>query len=270
MATLATGGFSTSDASIGHFHSALIEGVLILFMLLGGTPFVLFLQALQGKPRRLITDTQVQSYLAIFLASSLVLAAWRALSGPDSFLHALRESAFNVASIMTTTGFTTTSYDQWGGFAACLILFLTVVGACTGSTAGGLKVYRLDVLYATAIERIRKLIHPHGIFIPHYNEKPVPEQVAASVMGFFFLFALTFAVLSFLLGALGLDFVTSISAVATAMSNVGPGLGRIVGPAGNFASLPDAAKWLLSLGMLLGRLELYTVLVLLSPRFWRG
>ena len=181
MATLATGGFSTSDASIGHFHSALIEGVLILFMLLGGTPFVLFLQALQGKPRRLLGDTQVHSYLAIFLASSLVLATWRASSGPDSFLHALRESAFNVASIMTTTGFTTTSYDQWGGFAMCLILFLTVLGACTGSTAGGLKIYRLDVLYATAGGPGRTRGSPQRRLDPPYNQTSGPGQSAGSL-----------------------------------------------------------------------------------------
>ncbi|MGB8275489.1 MAG: TrkH family potassium uptake protein [Alphaproteobacteria bacterium] len=270
MATLSTGGFSTSDGSIGHFRSPLIDGITIVFMLIGGAPFVLYLQAVQGRLSPLLRDSQVRTYLALFLAASVVLGAWRWLSGTDSLLHALREATFTVASIMTTTGFTTANYDLWGGFSACLILFLTAVGACTGSTAGGIKIYRLEVLYVTTIAQMRHLIHPHGMFLPAYNERPIPEQVAGSVMGFFFLFALVFSLLSFLLSALGLDFITSISAVATAMANVGPALGKIVGPAGNFASLPDAAKWLLSIGMLVGRLELFTVMVLFAPRFWRG
>jgi trk system potassium uptake protein TrkH len=177
---------------------------------------------------------------------------------------------FSVASIMTTTGFVTVDYQMWGAFAAVVILYLTAVGACTGSTGGGIKIYRLQVLYATAKVQVRRLIQPHGLFEAQYAGKSIPEAISSSVMGFFFLFALTFAALSLALGAAGLDFLTSISGVATAMGNVGPGLGSVIGPAGNFAGLPDSAKWLLSLGMLLGRLELYTVLILLWPEFWRG
>jgi len=270
MTTLATGGFSTFDASIGHFHSLSIETTTTVFMLLGGMPFVLYLEFLRGKTRRLLRDSQVRGFLGLYVATVAALVLWQWLGGGESFPQALRETSFQVASIMTTTGFVTVDYQTWGGFAAVVVLYITAVGACTGATAGGIKVYRLEVLYATAKAQIRRIIQPHGLFEPHYAGKPIPEAVASSVMGFFFLFALTFAALSLGLGATGLDFLTSISGVATAMGNVGPGLGAVIGPAGNFASLPDAAKWLLTLGMLLGRLELYTVLVLLWPEFWRG
>ncbi|HLF58967.1 MAG TPA: TrkH family potassium uptake protein [Alphaproteobacteria bacterium] len=270
MATLATGGFSTSDASIGHFHSLPIEMITTVFMLLGAMPFVLFLELMRGKPGRLFRDSQVRGFLGLYAAAVLALVLWQWLGGGESLPQALREVSFGVASIMTTTGFATADYQTWGGFAAVVVLYITVVGGCTGSTGGGIKIYRLEVLYATAKAQFRRIIQPHGLFEPHYAGRPIPEAVASSVMGFFFLFALTFAALSLGLGAAGLDFLTSISGVATAMANTGPGLGAIIGPAGNFASLPDSAKWLLSLGMLLGRLELYTVLVLLWPEFWRG
>jgi len=270
MTTLATGGFSTTDQSIGHFHSAAIEGITTVFMLLGGMPFVLYLQAVQGKPRQFFRNSQIRGFLGLYAAAVGTLVLWQWLSGGESLAQALRDVSFSVASIMTTTGFTTVDYQTWGGFAVVTILFLTVVGACTGSTAGGIKIYRLEVLYSTAKAQFHRIVQPHGLFVPHYGGKPIPDQVASSVMGFFFLFALTFATLSLALGASGLDFLTSLSGVATAMANVGPGLGAIIGPSGNFAGLPDSAKWFLSLGMLLGRLELYGVFVLLWPEFWRG
>lgn len=270
MATISTGGFSTSDQSIGHFHSLPIEIVTTVFMLLGGMPFVLYLELVRGKPGRLFHDSQVRAFLGIYAAAVATLVAWQWLGGRESFPEAVREVTFSVASIMTTTGFVTVDYQMWGAFAAVVILYLTAVGACTGSTGGGIKIYRLQVLYATAKVQVRRLIQPHGLFEAQYAGKSIPEAISSSVMGFFFLFALTFAALSLALGAAGLDFLTSISGVATAMGNVGPGLGSVIGPAGNFAGLPDSAKWLLSLGMLLGRLELYTVLILLWPEFWRG
>ena len=244
--------------------------ITTVFMLLGSMPFVLYLQALQGRPRRLFCDSQVLTFLGLYAAAVAALVLWQWLGGGETFPQALRDASFSVASIMTTTGFTTVDYQTWGGFAVVTILFLTVVGACTGSTAGGIKIYRLEILYATAKAQFRRIIQPHGVFVPYYGGKPIPDPVASSVMGFFFLFALTFATLTLALGAAGLDFLTSLSGVATAMANVGPGLGAIIGPSGNFAGLPDSAKWFLSLGMLLGRLELYGVLVLLWPEFWRG
>lgn len=270
MTTVATAGFSTSDQSIGHFNSVPIEIVTTLFMLLGALPFVRYLEMVRGKPKRLWRDSQVRGFLGLYAAAVLVLVLWRWLESSEPFGKALVEVTFNVASVMTTTGYATTHYEFWGAFATFVLLCLMVVGACAGSTSGGMKVYRVETLYVTAKAQIRRLIQPHALIEPHYAGKPLPETVVAAVLGYFFLFTLTFVVLSLGLGAMGLDFLTTISGVASALGNVGPGLGPIIGPEGDFSSLPDGAKWLLSLGMLLGRLELYTVMVLVVPAFWRG
>jgi trk system potassium uptake protein TrkH len=171
---------------------------------------------------------------------------------------------------MTGTGYSTTDFGLWGGFAVSLLFFLMVVGGCAGSTTCGIKVFRFQVIYAIAKAQIERLMQPHGVFTPYYNRKPIPQDVSESVMGFFFLFALVFTVLALGLSFIGLDFLTSMSGAATAIANVGPGLGEIIGPARTFAPLPDSAKWLLSCGMLIGRLELFTVLILFVPSFWRG
>jgi trk system potassium uptake protein TrkH len=182
---------------------------------------------------------------------------------------ALRYATFNVISIMTGTGYATADFGQWGGFVLTIMFLLMFIGGCAGSTTCGIKIFRFQVLYATAKVQLNRLMHPNGVFVPYYNKRPVPEAVAASVMGFFFLFITSFALLAVVLGLIGLDLVTALSGAATAIANVGPGLGDIIGPAGTFAPLPDEAKWCLSAGMLLGRLELFTVLVLLVPGFWR-
>ena len=161
-------------------------------------------------------------------------------------------------------------FSAWGAFPLALLFFLMFVGGCAGSTTCGVKVFRFQVLYATARCQMRRLLQPHGVFIPYYNKRPIPEEVTTSVMGFFFLYVIAFGFIAVGLGMLGLDFLTAASGAATAISNVGPGLGPVIGPSSTFANLPDAAKWLLSLGMLLGRLELFTVLVLLLPSFWRN
>ena len=270
MTTIATGGFSTSDASIGHFDSAPIEWIATVFMVTGALPFVLYLQAVRGKPGLLIRDSQIQWFLAIVAVGILGLAAWQWLENGSALGLAIRQAAFNVVSIITGTGYATTDFSQWGGFALAAFFLFMFIGGCAGSTSCGIKVFRFQVLYATARVQMSRLTQPHGVFIPLYNRRPISEAVAASVMGFFFLFVVCFAVLALLLGMLGLDFLTSVSGAASAMANVGPGLGETIGPAGTFASLPDAAKWLLAAGMLLGRLELFTVLVLFTPAFWRG
>ena len=270
MTTIATGGFSTSDASVGHFDSAPIEWIATVFMVTGALPFVLYLQAVRGKPGLLIRDSQVQWFLSIVAVGILGLAAWQWLESGSALGLAIQQAAFNVVSIITGTGYATTDFSQWGGFALAAFFLFMFIGGCAGSTSCGIKVFRFQVLYATARVQMSRLTQPHGVFIPLYNRRPISEAVAASVMGFFFLFMVCFAVLALLLGMLGLDFLTSVSGAASAMANVGPGLGPIIGPAGTFAALPDAAKWLLAAGMLLGRLELFTVLVLFTPAFWRG
>ena len=183
--------------------------------------------------------------------------------------RSVRLAAFNVVSVITGTGYATADYGAWGPFALIAFFFLMFVGGCAGSTTCGIKIFRFQVLYATTVTQIRRLLQPHGVFIAYYNRKPIPEDISASVMAFFFLYVLCYATLAFGLGLSGVDFLTATSGAATAISNVGPGLGAQVGPAGTFAPLPDQAKWLLSAGMLLGRLELFTVLVMLLPSFWR-
>jgi trk system potassium uptake protein TrkH len=182
---------------------------------------------------------------------------------------ALRHAAFNVVSVVTTTGFAVSDYSTWGGFPQVAFFILTFIGGCTGSTAGAIKVFRWEVLFAMASVHVKRLLHPHGIFVIDFNRQRISDSVVRSVLGFMVLYFFVFALLSLALTMVGLDAVTSLSGAATALGNVGPGLGPIIGPAGNFAPLPDAAKWLLSAGMLLGRLELLTVLVLFVPAFWR-
>ncbi len=269
MTTIATGGFSTSDQSIGHFRSELIDYIVTLFMIVGSLPFVLYLQAVRGKPLRLWRDSQVRSFMAIAASAVVVMVLWQWLGNGSGFRDAMRYSSFNIVSILTGTGYTTADYGLWGTFAMGLFFFIMFVGGCAGSTSCGIKIFRFQVLYAHAVVQTRQLIQPHGVFVPHFNNRPIPDKVVSSVMGFFFLFAISYIALAVALSALGLDFITATSGAGAAIANVGPGLGDIIGPSGNFQSLPDAAKWLLATGMLLGRLEIYTVLVLLSPSFWR-
>ncbi|EKE73794.1 TrkH family potassium uptake protein [Oceanibaculum indicum] len=270
MTTVATGGYSTKDASIGHYDSALIDYIVVAGMLAGSLPFIAYLKAVRGDMRMLLQDSQVRWFLSITGAAVLLAGGWQFWTLETHPLEAVRHAAFNCISVMTGTGFATTDFGLWGGFGMSLMLFLMFLGGCAGSTTCGVKIFRIQIAYATARAQMKRLLRPHGVFIPHYNRKPVPEDVSTAVIGFLITYMLCFLLLSMLLGLLGLDFVTAISGAATAISNVGPGLGDIIGPAGNFSTLPDAAKWALSLAMLMGRLELFTVLILFAPSFWRG
>ena len=270
MTSIATGGFSTSDGSLGHFNSSAIDWSISLFMILGSLPFVLYLRAVRGNLLILLRDSQVRVLLGILAVAIALTALWLWQKEIMEPAAALRYATFNVISIMTGTGYATADFGQWGGFVLILLFLLMFIGGCAGSTTCGIKIFRFQVLYQTAKVQLRRLMQPSGVFIPYYNKRPIPEAVASSVMGFFFLFITSFALLAVALGLIGLDLVTALSGAATAIANVGPGLGAIIGPAGTFAPLPDEAKWCLSAGMLLGRLELFTVLVLLLPSFWRG
>ena len=269
MSTIATGGFSTSDQSVGRFASPAVDAIAVTFMLIGSLPFVLYLRALRGNPGALWRDSQVRWFLTIVLLAIGSIAAYLYVRMDLGVGKALQLASFNVVSIITGTGYATADFGLWGSFPLTLFLFLMVIGGCAGSTTCGIKIFRFQVLYATAVTQIRHLLEPHGVFIAYYNGKPIAESVSDSVMFFFFLYAASFAAIATGLGLIGLDFLTAMSGAATAISNVGPGLGDVIGPAGTFVSLPDSAKWLLSLGMLLGRLELFTVLVMLAPAFWR-
>jgi trk system potassium uptake protein TrkH len=270
MAAVATGGFSSHDASIGHFASAPIEWILALFMFLGGMTFSLMARAAQGEPGVLWRDTQTRVYAGYVLVITAAIALWQIAVGERPIMEAIRSSTFNVVSIATTTGFTSENFLAWGSFPIVALMFLYFVNGCTGSTSGGIKVFRYCILGGAVLWQIRHLVHPHRVLPPTYNGQGISEEVVRSVLCFFVFYMLAFALLSIALGAFGLDIVTAMSAVAQALANVGPGLTDAIGPVGHYGGMPDGAKWLLSLAMLLGRLELLTVLVLLSPDYWRG
>ncbi len=269
MATIATGGFSTHDASFGYYDSPTIEFICIVFMCAGSLPLILYFRIFRGDPGLILRDTQVRVFFIIVLCVTATLAIWLSLTKEMSLLTALRYSSFNVVSVISTTGFATADYGAWGNFSICVFFMLLPVGGCTGSTAGGIKIFRFQIFYETTRVQLRQLLQPNGVFVPRYNGKPITDSLAASVMSFFLLFALTFMVVALILSLYGLDFLTSMSSSAQALANVGPGLGQVVGPAGNFSSLPDGAKWVLSFAMILGRVELFTFLVLFTPAFWR-
>ncbi len=270
LTTIATGGFSTSDQSVGHFASPGIEWISVLFMIIGSLPFLLLWGAVRGRPVSLFRDSQVQWFLGIVVAGVVAIALWQWLSNDRALGTAIRESAFNVTSIITGTGYASTDYWQWGSFPTIAFLIFMFVGGCAGSTSCSVKVFRYQVLYTGLRAQLVRLMRPHAVFVPQFNGRPIPGSATDSVFVFFVLFLLIFAILTFGLAALGLDFVTAVSSAATAIANVGPGLGDVVGPAGTFASIPDAGKWMMVAGMLLGRLEVFTVLILFSPAFWRN
>ena len=270
MTTLATGGFSTFDASMGWYDSALIDAIATVFMIVGSLPFLLYFRAVSGDAAMLFTDSQVRWFFSILAVVIGTMSLWLIFTYEMSVGLALRYASFNVVSVITGTGYATVDFGLWGAFPVTLFFFVMIIGGCAGSTSCGIKVFRFQILYSTGITQIRRLLQPHGVFVPSFNRRPVPDAVQDSVMSFLFLFVLSYAVLAIALTLLGLDLITALSGAATALANVGPGLGEHIGPAGNFAGLPDAAKWLLSAGMLLGRLELFTVLVLFTPSFWRA
>ncbi|MET4698314.1 trk system potassium uptake protein TrkH [Constrictibacter sp. MBR-5] len=270
MTTLSTGGFSTSDSSLAYFDSAWVDAVATIFMLAGGIPFVLYVQALRGEPAALWRDPQVRALVGALAIVVMVIVLWLWLHQGMNPYTAFRHTALNVVSVVTTTGFASTDYSQWGGFAVLAFFFLTFAGGCTGSTSGGIKVFRFLVGGILLAAQIKRLAHPNTVFVRKFGGRPLGEDVIVSVSVFIFLYVAVVALLSAGLSLQGLDFITAASGAATAVSNVGPGLGPIIGPVGNFQPLPDGAKWLLSLGMLLGRLEFFTILVLLTPAFWRG
>ena len=269
MTTIATGGFSTSDDSIGKFDSILIDYITVVFMVIGSLPFVHYVQLFRGRPNSLLFDRQVWWFMGIVAMLTAFVTLIAMASSPHQGWDALQAACFNVVSIMTGTGFATEAYDTWGTMAITAFFFLMFIGGCAGSTSCGIKIFRFQIFNALIFQHIRKAMYPDGVFLVRYNGRPVSENVTSSVMSFMFLFVCCFLVLALALSLLGLDTLTAFSSAGTAIANVGPGLGPEVGPSSTFKNLPDLAKWLMSFGMLLGRLELFTVLVLFIPSFWR-
>ena len=268
MTTIATGGYSTKTGSIGAFDSISVEWIVIAGMIVGSLPFAHYLAMVRGGWRALLTDPQVRWFM-ILLISVVTLLGWYLYDSGLPLATAARQASFNAVSIMTGTGYGSANFSAWGGFASTLLLIAMFIGGCGGSTTCGIKVFRLQVLATTARVQISRLLRPHAVVLAYYNRRPVSPEVMDSVMGFFYLYIVCFIVLAILLGMMGLDFITALSGAATSISNVGPGLGNLIGAEGSFTSVPDAAKWVMAFGMLLGRLELFTVLVMLNPGFWQ-
>lgn len=270
MTTLSTGGYSTSDGSIGHFDSALIDWIAILFMVLAALPFVLYVRMLDRRHVAFWHDSQVRFFLKTLAVGGGVITVWLWQSQHVPFAEAVTEGLFSVVSVVTTTGYAVEDYGRWGAFAVVLFFLLMAVGGCTGSTAGGLKAFRLQVAWISIREHAMQIVQPHRVLVRSYGGRTLSDAVVASVMMLTLAFVLAVAALAVSLALTGLDPVTSISGALTAVANVGPGLGPVIGPAGNYSTLSDAAEWLMSAGMLFGRLEFVTILVILSPGFWRS
>ena len=270
MTTLATGGFSTHDASMGYFKNPGIHWTATFFMAAAALPFTRYVALTRNRPGLFFQDEQIRLFVAFCLGVAGVLALWLVAVKDWRTLDALRACLFNVVSVVTTTGFASEDYSVWGEPAVALFLAITVVGGCTGSTAGGIKMFRLEIIWRWAASYLRGLFLPHAINRAHYGGKPLDQDTMLAVLSFAFVFIGSWGAFTVILGGFGLDLITAVSSAATALANVGPGLGEIVGPAGNFQTLPDTAKWTLTFAMLLGRLEFFTVLVLLHPGFWRG
>ena len=268
MTTIATGGFANSDASFGAY-GARAEYVAVVFMLLASLPFVRYVQLLAGTAQPLLRDSQVRAFFLLVFVVVFVLAAWQAIASERAFEPAFRKALFNGVSILTGTGYASEDYGLWGNFPVVVFFLIGLVGGCAGSTCCSIKVFRFQLLYAALTAQIRRIQSPSGIFIPKYEGRPISEDVFSSLMAFFGMFLATLLVVSVGMSLLGEDLITSVSGAATALANIGPGLGDKIGPSGTFADLPDAAKWLLSATMLIGRLELLSVYVLFTTAFWR-
>ena len=271
MTTIATGGFSTYSDSIGHFHNPRIEIISIIFIVLGSVPFIAYLKFVKGDKKIFLKDNQIKGLIYILTISILLMFLYLMMDNKEySFSENLRISTFNVVSVLSGTGYVTADFSSWGKFPLIFFLFLMFIGGCAGSTTCGIKIFRFQILGRFIINQIKKLIYPHGVFAMKYNNEKISNTFIYSIITFIFLYFFIFFILAAFLSLNGLDFITALSGSASAISNVGPGLGDVIGPNGNFSDLPNFSKLSLSLGMLLGRLELFAVLVLFFPSFWKN
>ncbi len=269
MTTIATGGFSNYNESIGYFESGTIEMTSMLFIILGSVPFIAYIKFINGDKKIFLQDTQIKTFIKIIIFSIVILYFYLSILNKNSVEIELRSVSFNVISILTGTGYVTKDFDSWGSFPIMFFLLLMFIGGCAGSTSCGIKIFRVQLLYKFLMNQLKKIIYPSGVFRIKYDNSNVDDKFMSSIISFIYLYILLFFIITSLLSLNGLDFITSISAAATSISNVGPGLGDIIGPNGNFSSLSNASKWILSFGMILGRLELFAILVLFIPAFWR-
>ena len=269
MTTISTGGFSNYDQSLAYFNSFQIEIVSMIFMVIGSLPFVLYLQFIHKNKYSLIKDDQIKLFFIILIVIVCLTTFWLYTNQSYEILTSFRIALFNITSILTGTGYTSSNFSNWGSFGTVIMMIIMFIGGCAGSTTGGIKIFRLQILFRGAITQIKKLTQPHAVLVMRFNGKTVNENTYNSVMGFFFMYIFLFIISAVCLSFFDLDFLTAFSAAASAISNVGPGLGDIIGPNGNYSMLNNSAKWILSLTMIIGRLEIFTVLVLLSINFWK-
>ena len=269
MTTIATGGFSNYNESIGYFNNSYIEFSSIVFILLGSIPFIAYIKFLNGDKNIFFTDIQIKGFIKIIIFSVIILIFY--LFFENKILSEVRvlSIVFNVVSILTGTGYVTENFSLWGNFSSIFFLILMFIGGCAGSTACGIKIFRIQILYLFILNQLKKIIYPRGIFVVKYDKSNINEKSLSSVISFIYLYIIIFFIITALLSLSGLNFITSISAAATTISNVGPGLGDLIGPNGNFSALTDFSKWILSFAMILGRLELFAILILFVPSFWK-
>jgi trk system potassium uptake protein TrkH len=271
MTTIATGGFSTHNDSIGYFNNSNIEITATIFIILGSIPFIAYLKFIKGNKKIFFQDIQIRGLVYLFLLSTLIMFLYLFFNNNNILIvEKIRIASFNVVSILSGTGYVTNDFSLWGKFPLIFFLFLMFVGGCAGSTACGIKIFRFQLLFLFLNNQIKKIIYPNSVFILKYNNQKITDSYMSSVIIFVFAYLFIFILTAMLLSITGLDFLSAISGAATSISNVGPGLGEMIGPNGNFKSIPDISKWILSFGMLLGRLELFAVLILFFPSFWRN
>ncbi len=266
--TMATGGFSTRNESIAAFDSPAVEAIITVFMLLAGTNFVLHFSLLTGRLRRIYRDTEFKVYLGIFASATIVTTLVLAQTTYSGIGESLRYASFQVASILTTTGYVTADYTLWPTLAMTTLFILMFVGGCAGSTGGGIKVVRLTTLFKQGMNEMKYLLHPRGVFTPQMNRVPLRKTMVLGVTAFFFLYLLLLLLTTLVVSLSGDSLLTAFSTALATLGNIGPGFDAI-GPTGNYAGYPTGIKWFLSIIMMIGRLEIFTVLILFTPRFWR-
>ena len=269
MTSISTGGYSTSDASLGNWSAPSVHWVAIVLMICGGLPFTLYVATLRGHYKALWRDQQVRGFIGFLLFSWFAVGSWLWLISDYAWLDAFRIASFSITSITTGTGFAVTDYTLWGSFAVLLFFYLMFVGGCSGSTTGGLKIFRFQVAFVLLKASLQQLVHPRAVIKQQYNKHNLDEDIVRSLITFSFFFAITIALLAMGITLTGVDWVTALTGATSAVCNVGPGLGPVIGPTGNYSNLPNSAKWMLTAGMLLGRLEILTVLVLFTKVFWK-
>ena len=269
MTTISTGGFSNHNLSFAYYNSQSIEYIGVLFMIIGSLPFVIYLQVIHGQKNSILKDDQIRLFFIILIIIIFCTVLWLINNQSLDFYSSFRIAIFNIISILTGTGYSSSNFSNWGSFGLVIMIVIMFIGGCAGSTTGGIKIFRLQLLFRGAKAQIKKLTQPHAVLMMRFNGKTVTENTYNSIMGFFFMYIFLFILSAISLSFFSLDFLTSFSAAASAISNVGPGIGETIGPLGTYASIQNGAKWILSFTMLIGRLEIFTILVLFSFNFWK-